>query len=399
MTGMGRGRYRSRRWALGTALFAVAFGTNVSTPLLLRYQESLGLDTWTTTALFAIYPLGLLPTLLWAGPASDAYGRRAVMAPGVAMSAIASAVMIAGQDRLALLFTGRLLLGAVSGLVFVTASAWMQEVDRDPTTDPLWPSRLTGMLLYAGFGAGPLVAGVIGQWGPAPLTTPYLLHITLVCVGVAALRLVPETVAAPPGGRVRLQLGVASSVRGVFVSVVVPTALAVFGFASLGMGLFPVVLRPEMQGIAVFASGLVAALVAGAIFGTQRVVPRIGVGRSAPLALGLGALGCLLGLVAFAIGDAWPLVFPASVCLGAASGLAVTSGLRMVDLLTAPATRGAMTGTFYAVAYAAMTMPALVAAVAHTTTGYCVVLGVMAVAAAATAAWLRLAAPRVVAVA
>jgi MFS family permease len=392
-------RGRSRRWALGTALFAVAFGTNVSTPLLLRYQESLGLDTWTTTALFAIYPLGLLPTLIWAGPASDAYGRRAVMTPGLALSAVASAVMIVGQERLEFLFAGRLLLGAVSGLVFVTASAWMQEVDRDTMTDALWPSRLTGMLLYAGFGCGPLVAGIIGQWGPAPLTTPYLVHIALVCVGLVTLRLVPETVSDAPGGWVRPQLGVAPSVRGVFVSVVVPTALAVFGFASLGMGLFPVVLRPEMRGIAVFASGLVASLVAGAIFATQRVVPRIGVGRSAPLALALGSLGCLLGLAAFGVDGAWLLVFPASICLGAASGLAVTSGLRMVDLLTAPATRGAMTGTFYAVAYAAMTMPALVAAVARSTTGYCVVLGVMAAAAAAAAAWLRRAAPRITATA
>src|SRR5690606_5016808 len=113
----------NRRWALSVALFAVAFGTNVSTPLLLRYQERLDLSTFTTTALFAVYPLGLLPTLLWAGPGSDAYGRARVMTPGLFLSAVASVVMIAGQDHLAALFAGRLLLGAVSGLVFVTASA------------------------------------------------------------------------------------------------------------------------------------------------------------------------------------------------------------------------------------------------------------------------------------
>nr|MBA3399778.1 MFS transporter [Acidimicrobiia bacterium] len=62
----------------------MALGTNVSTPLLLLYQESLGLSAWTVTALFAVYPLGLLPMLLWAGPASDVLGRRAVMVPGLA---------------------------------------------------------------------------------------------------------------------------------------------------------------------------------------------------------------------------------------------------------------------------------------------------------------------------
>ena len=384
------------RWALGVALFAVAFGTNVSTPLLLRYQEQLDLSTFTTTALFAVYPLGLLPTLLWSGPGSDAYGRARVMTPGVLASGVASVVMLAGKDHLWALFAGRLLLGAVSGLVFVTASAWMQEVDRHRTPDPLWPARLTGMLLYGGFGGGPLVAGILGQWAPAPLVTPYLVHLALVLVGFVVLRRVPETVVDPPGGRVRPQLGVPREARRHFVGVVVPTALAVFGFASLALGLFPVLLRPAMRGVAVFAAGLIGALIAIAIVVAQRVVARIGVGRSSPLALALGSIGCAVGVVAFGL-DVWPLVFPASLCLGAASGLAVTSGLRMVDVLTAPATRGAMTGSFYAVAYAAMTMPALVAAVAHSTSGYVVVLATMAVVAAATAMWLRHAAPRVAA--
>jgi len=381
---------------LSVALFAVAFGTNVSTPLLLRYQDRLDLSTFTTTALFAVYPLGLLPTLLWSGPASDAYGRARVMTPGLVASAVASVVMLAGKNHLWALFAGRMLLGAVSGLVFVTASAWMQEVDRERTADPLWPARLTGILMYAGFGGGPLVGGVLGQWGPAPFVSPYLVHIALVLVGFATLRLVPESVVDPPGGPVRPQLGVPTAVRGHFVAVVAPSALAVFGFASLAMGLFPVLLRPAMRDVAVFASGLIGALISGAIVVAQRVVARIGVGRSSPLALALGSAGCAIGVIAFGL-DVWPLVFPAALCLGGASGLAVTAGLRMVDLLTAPATRGAMTGSFYAVAYAAMTMPALVAAVARSTTGYVVVLAAMAVVSAGAAAWLTRAAPRLAA--
>jgi MFS family permease len=43
------------------ALFAVAYGTNVSTPLLLLYQDLLDLSAWTVTALFAAYPIGLIP--------------------------------------------------------------------------------------------------------------------------------------------------------------------------------------------------------------------------------------------------------------------------------------------------------------------------------------------------
>jgi predicted MFS family arabinose efflux permease len=99
-------------------------------------------------------------------------------------------------------------------------------------------------------------------------------------------------------------------------------------------------------------------------------------------------------VIAFA-GDWWPLVFPAAVALGAASGLAMTSGLRFVDVLTAPHTRGAMTGAFYAVAYAAMTAPALVTSIARTRTGYVAVLSTMTGLAVVATAWLRRRAPQI----
>ncbi|MBA3983580.1 MAG: MFS transporter, partial [Acidimicrobiia bacterium] len=118
--------HRPRR-ALSVALFSVALGTNVSTPLLLIYQDRLDLSAWTVTALFAVYPIGLVPTLMWAGPASDVLGRRKVMVPGIAASGLASALFLAGSESLAVLFVARLMLGAVSGVVFVVASAWMQE--------------------------------------------------------------------------------------------------------------------------------------------------------------------------------------------------------------------------------------------------------------------------------
>ena len=377
-----------RRRELGLALFAVALGTNISTPLLLLYQERLGLSTFTTTALFAVYPLGLLPALVWAGPASDAFGRRQVMTPGVIASAIASGVLLGGRDHLVALFAGRLLLGAVSGVVFVAASAWMQELRSDPPSDPLWPSRLTAMLLFGGFGGGPFVAGSLAQWAPWPLTLPYLVHIATVGAGLVVLHRVPETVVAPAGRPIRPNLGVPPDARRPFLETVVPTSLAVFGFASLSLGLFPVLLRPAMQGIALFATGLVALITAAAIFGSQRLVAYLGVARATPMTMGFGAVGCALGVTAFAA-DLWPLVFPAGLALGVASGLGLTAGLRLIDVLTAPATRGAMTGAFYAIAYAAMTMPALVAAVAHTRTGYIAVLTTIAVTAVGAMLWLR----------
>lgn len=380
------------RWALALGLFAVAYGTNVSTPLLLLYERELDLSAWTVTALFAVYPLGLAPALVYAGPASDVLGRRPVLVPGLVLSALASAVMIAGAGSLPLLFVGRFLLGAVSGLVFVVASAWMQELG---AANPMWAARLTGLVMYAGFGGGPLVSGALGEWGPAPLATPYVVHLGLVAVALAVVWRVPESVVRVTRRRIRPNLGIPPESRAVFVRVVAPTAVGVFGFPSLVFGLFPVLLRPAMESVAVFVTGILGLLAMGSIVPAQAWVGRVGPYRAAPRGLALGTVGCAGGLLAFATGW-WPVLLPAAVLMGVASGLSMTSGLRFVDLITRTEDRGALTGAFYAVAYAAMTMPVLVSTVAGVV-GFTTVLAVLTLLGAALAVWLgrgaRLAAP------
>jgi hypothetical protein len=80
-------------------------------------------------------------------------------------------------------------------------------------------------------------------------------------------------------------------------------------------------------------------------------------------------------LVAFAT-DAWPVLFPAAIAMGVASGIAMTSGLRLVEWITVPTDRGALTGAFYAAAYAGMTMPVVVATIARPI-GYTSVLAIL----------------------
>lgn len=372
----------SRR-GLALALFAVSFGTNVSTPLLLLYQTSLGLSAFTVASIFAIYPIGLAPALLYAGPASDVLGRKRVMVPGVILSGLASVIMIGGANQIGLLFLGRFLLGAVSGLVFTVASTWMLEMSSE---DGMWGARLTGLVLYAGFGAGPLISGILAQWVPAPLLMPYLVHLVLVIAGLAGLRKATETVVADRSRKIRPRLGIPEGTGRTFWLVIAPTALGVFGVPSLAFGLFPVLLRPAMGSIAVLVAGLLAGLGMATIVPAQLAVARIGPHRAAPIGLAIGTFGCLLGAISF-MTESWPILFPATVALGAASGLCVTSGLRMVDLITNPSDRGSLTGSFYAIAYAGMVMPAVVAGVAGPT-GFAPVLGALTLIGTGGSTWL-----------
>jgi hypothetical protein len=340
--------------------------------LFLIYETRLDLSRWTLTALFAIYPIGLAPALTYAGPMSDVLGRKRVMVPGVLLSGMASLVMMVGANNVALLFAGRFLLGAVSGIVFVVASAWMQELG---SADPMWSARLVGMLMYSGFGLGPFVGGVFGQWGPGRLVTPYLIHIALLAAGLVVVGSIPETVAATSGRRIRPNLGIPDGAGATYWKVMVPTALGVFGLPSLTFGLFPILLRPAMASVAVFMTGLVFVIAMTSIVPAQLWVGRVGPHRAAPYGLILGTVGCGLGLIAFAT-DAWQILFPAAIAMGVASGIAMTSGLRLVEWITVAADRGALTGAFYAAAYAGMTMPVVVSTIARPI-GYTSVLAIL----------------------
>ena len=156
------------------ALFAVAAGTNVPTPLLLVYQERLDLSAEVLTALFGCYAAGLVPALLLAGPLSDRLGRRRVAIPGIVLSALASLAFAAAGDSLTLLFPARFLQGVVSGVVFSVGSAWVGELSLASGEGA--GGRRAAFAMTAGFALGPLTSGLLGQFGAgahgAPLPRP-----------------------------------------------------------------------------------------------------------------------------------------------------------------------------------------------------------------------------------
>lgn len=374
----------SAKFRILFTLFAVGFGTNVATPLFLIYEDRLGLSTWTLTALFAIYPIGLAPALVFSGPASDVLGRRIIMLPGVALSGAASLVMMFGGTTVGMLYLGRFMLGVVSGIVFVVASAWTQEVG---SSNPMLTTRQITAVMFVGFGSGPVVAAVIGQWGPAPLVIPYLLHLGLIVVGLWLAMGAPETVTRNATRKIRPNLGMPKGTGRDFAVVIAPTAFGVFGMPSLVFGLFPVLLKPVMPGIAVLISGVLGFMVTWSTLPAQALVGRIGPYRGAPLALASGATGTALGAIAFAT-DTWGLVIGAAVLMGAASGFAMTSGLRFVDIICRPEDRGALTGSFYAVAYAGMMNPLLVSTINKAVDSFVPILSGIAIVTALGSLWL-----------
>jgi hypothetical protein len=348
-------------WALWTVVLVVAFGTNVPTPLLLVYKETLGLAPTTLTAAFGVYAAGLIPALLLSGPASDRFGRRPVVVPFVVLAGLVSVLFLAAGSSVLVLFLGRFLQGAVSGVVFSVGTAWLGELIGEAGRS----ARLTTIALAIGWASGPLVAGLMGQWVVLPTVLPYLVHVALMVGAVALLPGVPETLGAErrrTGGRL-VNLGVPTGTRRAFVLVVVPIALGVFAFPSTAATVLPLLLIPQLPGVAVAVAGIVA----GVTLSTGALVPplerRLGATRAGPTGLALGAAGLGLALLSLVL-ELWPLLLGVALLLGAGYGLCLASGLAMVARLAVPSERGALTGTFYACAYLGFGVPYLLSALA-----------------------------------
>lgn len=375
---------RSGRRGLWLVLFAVAFGTNVPTPLLLVYRDRLGMSATLLTVAFAVYAVGLVPALLVAGPASDRRGRRRLVVPFVASSGIASVVLLFASGSLAALLIGRLLQGAVSGVVFSVGSAWFGELVGDAGR----ASRAAATALSLGFALGPLSSGMLAQWGPAPTLVPYALHLGLLAVAAAGMRAVPETVARRPGRGRLVNLGVPAGARPAFVTFVLPVALCVFTFPAVAVTVLPLGLREAMPDADLVVTGLVAGLSLGVGVLVQPLEARLGTTRAAPLAAAAGAVGVALGLVAARTG--LPVVLlPAAALLGAAYGLALASGLTATQWLAAPEARGALVATFYAVTYLGFAAPVVLSALSAGTEFVAALAGLAAFA-VTLAAWLVL---------
>ncbi|HWG93292.1 MAG TPA: MFS transporter, partial [Mycobacteriales bacterium] len=245
----------------GSALFAVATGTNVSTPLLLLYADRLDLSGPATTVVFGVYAAGLAPSLLAAGPLSDRFGRRRVVVPTAALAGVASLLFVLAADSFALLLVARFLQGLVSGAVFTAGSAWLAELCAAEGEEAAAGRRAT-VRLAGGFALGPLVSGVVAVLLPGPLVLPYALHALLVVACVLPLRGVPETAPQRPPRHLRVaEPLLPRGSRLLATTALAPVAVCVYAFPATLVAALPLLVA--LPGTGVLASGLLAGLTLG----------------------------------------------------------------------------------------------------------------------------------------
>ncbi|MET7992155.1 MFS transporter [Amycolatopsis sp. NPDC005232] len=340
------------------AMVGVGWGANQVAPLLLVYRTRDHLPETAVTAMFGIYAVGLIPALLVAGPYSDRHGRRVCVRLGVAVSLIASLVMIAGATTPWLLFLGRFLSGLASGVAFSAGSAWLKELSG--RAGPGAGARRATIALSLGFGGGPLIAGAVAEWLPSPAVIPYLVHVALMAVAI------PLVWSAPPGApesavpRHSLIPAAARSPR--FLLGVLPWAPWVFGIATIGFATLPAVISQQV-GQPVVLSGGVAGLVLAAGIAVQPLARWLGRSGDARAEVA-GLLVATAGLVVCALvaaTQAAVLVPVAAVVLGSGYGVLLVTGLRTVERLANPGETAGLVAIFYALTYTGLAAPYLLA--------------------------------------
>jgi MFS family permease len=242
---------------VGVGVVHRRWGANSFTPLLGVYHRDTGLSATAGAVLFGVYALGLIPALLWAGPAGDRHGHRRIVIAFVVVSGIATTVVAAGGHTPAVLAAGRLLTGVAAGAVFATATAWVTSVSADAGL----AARLVSIALSAGFGAGPLAAALVATWAPTPLITAYLPHLLLIAVTLTWLSTTRQHGVSParPAARQRRRLPAILYSRAFRVTVV-PLAPWVFGCATTAFAALPALTAP----LSVLDAGLLTAVTLGA---------------------------------------------------------------------------------------------------------------------------------------
>lgn len=354
--------------SVGAALFAVAWGGNEFTPLLVMYRQIDQMSALTVDVLLGAYVLGIVPALLLGGPLSDRYGRRPLFVPAPLIAVAGSALLALGAASAPLLFAGRILSGIALGLVMAVGTSWVKELSEPPfdpdARDGVGASR-AALALTSGFALGAGVAAALAQFGPLPSASPYLVHIAITLASFAVLLRAPETRAPrPAAGPLLSDLRIPTAMHRRFLLVVAPMAPWVFGTAASAYAILPGLMMAQVPGLEIGISGLLCVVALGCGVAVQKVAARIDSPRSARgvgAALAVTVPAMVLAAVAVGLGSL-PWAFVAAAALGAAYGMLLVGGLREIQRIAGPDDLAGLTAVYYSLTYLGFFIPAILAA-------------------------------------
>jgi MFS family permease len=289
----------------------------------------------------------LVAALIVGGQLSDRLGRRRVIFAGLVVAAAGLAVFAVAQGT-AWLFAARALQGLAAGTVSGAAVAALVELE--PAGDAQRAALVATLAQAGGTATGPIVAGVLAEWAPAPRVLCYVVWLAVTAVIAIAVLGIREP--APVSGRWRLQRpSVPPAIRVAFTRAGV-TAAAAWAVAALFVSVVPSYAAKLLESADLALLGAIAATMLGTSCGGQAVAQRAAiaprVAQPAGLALLVAGLCALVG--AFPT-HSLALLLVAAVLTGTGHGVAFFGAQAEVNELAPADRRGEVTAAFLAVIY------------------------------------------------
>lgn len=367
-----RSSYVTGFWVVTAAFTVLMSFATAPTPLWGLFARRDGFGTTMVTIAFAVMVVGAAGGLLLFGHLSDRFGRRSVIVPALLTSA-GSAVTIWLWDSLPGLLAGRVLTGLAVGLTAATATTYLHDLyyrgHPDRIGSPV-PALVASAAALSGLALGPLTAGALAEWGPSPLTAPFIVFAAvLIALALLVVLLSPETVDRQVGGGrrpARFALRQGGKVEFISAGTTAFVAFAVMGFfSSFGA----VMLRDVLGVTSYFLTGLAPFVLFAASATAQTVLA----GRVSPSAmLATGVVLFPVGLALTAVSLFHPvlgLYLAAAALAGAGAGLLFSTAMRQAMAAAAPASRAGVIAVFFSIAYFGMGLPSVAFSVISQTAG------------------------------
>ncbi|WP_432695247.1 MFS transporter [Marinobacterium sp. YM272] len=340
--------------------------TALISPLYGLYKEAWHLQTSDVSVIYVVYMAGALCGLLFLGRLSDRIGFHKVMQISLGLILVGTLLSMLAWNTTSL-NAARLIVGLASSLMTTGASVGLRLLLSRHNTRKA--SMLTTVLIALGFGLGPLVGGVIGQWVTNPLVMAYVPTLVLGSLGIYALRRIsiPDHVSAitassqPLAGDWKQWLPKLtwpqSSDSMAFILTVISAFLA-FSVFSLYASMAPLFLEKMIDWQGPFISGAAIAVILLISAGVQLLVVRLPTRWSGFVGFKAFALCSALLLVNLELGSM--LLLAAGILVTAIGhGMCLLAGMNMVNRIAESHNHSGLLATYLVVGYCGSMIPIL----------------------------------------
>jgi MFS family permease len=349
-------------YSLLLVLSGVALGVSgLPAPLYGMYEKTWHLSPLSTTVVFAVYAVAALGAVLVSGRISDVIGRKPVLLAALVAMIVGLGVFLVA-DNMALLMVARAIHGAAVGSIVVAGAAALLDLRPE---HGVRSGQLSGVSFNIGMTVAIVGSALLAQYAPHPMRTPYAV-VAVICavvgVGVVALR---EPHSARTRGPIRIaRPAVPREIRGDFWFAALG-AMASWSVLGVLLSLYPSLAAQQTHVHNLVFGGIVVGMTAFSAALAQICATRMPARRAA-LAGDVGMALALVLTIPVLATHSWPLVLAAAALLGATFGLGFGGSLRHLSHVVPADRRGETMSAYYLLAYAAMTVPTIVAGWAAT---------------------------------